>query len=66
VFTACGIKHRWCCLLAASPVLYTTSCKHSLVLLRTGEIIAPNMLSSLKLLINCYCCILLVVYTIVI
>ena len=32
VFTACGIMH------------YTTSCKHSLVLLRMGEIIRRNML----------------------
>jgi len=30
---------------AASSVHYTTSCKHSLVLLRMGEIIARNMLS---------------------
>ena len=30
---------------AASSVLYTKSCKHSLVLLRMGEIIARNMLS---------------------
>ena len=37
---------------AASSVLYTTSCKHSLVLLRMGEIIARNMLSWLKLLIK--------------
>ena len=29
---------------AASSVHYTTSCKHSLVLLRMGEIIARNML----------------------
>jgi len=29
----------------ASSVLYTTSCKHSLVLLRMGEILARNMLS---------------------
>jgi len=36
----------------ASSVLYTTSCKHSLVLLRMGEIIARNMLSLLKLLIK--------------
>jgi len=36
----------------ASPVFYTTSCKHSLVLLRMGEIIARNMLSWLKLLIK--------------
>ena len=41
--------HRRCCLLAASPVHYTTSCKHSLVLLRMGEIIARNILSWLKL-----------------
>jgi len=38
-------------------VHYTTSCKHSLVLLRMGEIIARNMLSWLELLINRYCCI---------
>jgi len=36
----------------ASSVLYTTSCKDSLVLLRMGEIIARNMLSWLKLLIK--------------
>ena len=36
---------------AASLVLYTTSCKESLVLLRMGEIIAQNMLTWLKLLI---------------
>jgi len=30
---------------AASSVLYTKSCKHSLVLLRMGEIVARNMLS---------------------
>jgi len=29
----------------STPVLYITSCKHSLVLLRMGEIIAINMLS---------------------
>jgi len=49
---------------AASSVLYTTSCKHSLVLLRMGEIIARNILNWLKLLIKfllhlvgclCYC-----------
>ena len=33
------------CLQAASSVHYTTSCKHSLVLLRMSEIIARNMLS---------------------
>ena len=37
---------------AASSVLYTTSCKHNLVLLRMVEIIARNMLSWLKLLIK--------------
>ena len=37
---------------ATSSVLYTTSCKHSPVLLRMGEIIARNMLSWLKLLIK--------------
>jgi len=52
VFTACGIEHRRCCQQAASSVLYTTSCKHSLVLLRMGEIIARIMLSWLKLLIK--------------
>ena len=30
---------------AASSVLYTTSCKHSLLLLRMGEIIARSILS---------------------
>jgi len=35
----------------ASSVHYTTICKHSLVLLRMGEIIARNMLSWLKSLI---------------
>jgi len=42
---------------AASSVHYTTSCKHSLVLLRIGEIIARNMVSWLELLINPYYCI---------
>jgi len=37
---------------ATSSVLYTTSCKHSLVLLRMGEIIGRNMFSSLKFLIK--------------
>jgi len=41
--------HRRCC-----RVHYTTSCKHSLVLLRMGKIIARNMLSWLKLLITVY------------
>jgi len=46
------MMHRRCCQQAASSVHYTTSCKHSLVLLRMGEIIARNMLSWLKLLIK--------------
>jgi len=46
-------------------VHYTTSCKHSLVLLRMGKITARNMLSWLELLISRYCCIYLVVYIIV-
>jgi len=45
VFRAFGIMHRRCCQLAASSVHYTTSSKHSLVLLRMGEIFAQNMLS---------------------
>jgi len=52
VFTGCGIKHWRCCLQTASSVLYATTCKHSLLLLRMGEIIAANMLSCLKLLIK--------------
>jgi len=47
--------HWRCCRPAASSVHYTTSCKHSLVLLRMGEIITWNMLSWLELLINRYC-----------
>ena len=39
-------------LQAAPSVLYTTSCKHSLALLRMDEIIARNMLSWLKLLLK--------------
>jgi len=57
--------HRRCCRLAAPSVHYTTNCKQSLVLLRMGDIIARNMLSWLKLLINCYCCIYSVVSNIV-
>ena len=37
---------------AASSVRCNTSCKHSLALLRMGEIIARNMLSWLKLSIK--------------
>ena len=55
--TACGIMHPRCCRPVTSWVHYTTSCKHSLVLLRMGEIIARNTLSWLELLINRYCCI---------
>jgi len=42
---------------ASSWVHYTTSCKHSLVLLKMGDSITQNMLSWLELLINHYCCI---------
>jgi len=38
-------------------VRYTTSCKHSLVLLKMDDIIAQHMLSWLELLINRYCCV---------
>jgi len=37
---------------------------HSLVLLKMGKIIARNILSWLELLIDCYCCIWLVVHII--
>jgi len=37
---------------AAPSLLYTISCKHNLVFLKMGEIIARNMLSWLKLLIK--------------
>jgi hypothetical protein len=40
-----GRGHPRCCRPATSSVHYTTSCKHSLLLLRMGEIIARNMLS---------------------
>ena len=68
----CGVS-RWaiitwnlqrrCCQQVTSSVLYTTSWKHSLVLLRMDKIIARNMLSWFKLLIKlllshlvCYLC----------
>jgi len=38
-------EFRTCHQQAELSVLYTTSCKHSLVLLRMGEIIARNILS---------------------
>ena len=47
---------------AAPSVHYTTSCKISLVVLRMGEIIARNMLSRFKPLINGYYCVKVVVY----
>ena len=47
-FQATCRQHRGCII---------SSCKHSLVLLKMGEIIARNMLSWLELLINRYCCI---------
>ena len=46
--------YQWCAVTQTSNVHYTISCKHSLVLLRMGEIIVRNMLSWLKLLINCF------------
>jgi len=49
---------------ATSWVHYTTSCKHSLLLLRMDKIFTRNMLSWLGL-INRYSCIYLVVYIIV-
>ena len=72
--TACGIMHPRCCRPVAwkrrnphpvyrpagSSVHYSISCKHSLVLLSMGEIIARNMLKWLELLINRHCCIYLV------
>jgi len=51
-----GRQHRGCII----PQTVT----HSVVLLRMGKIIARNMLNWLELLINRYCCIQLVVYTI--
>jgi len=42
---------------ATSSVHYTTSYKHSLVLLKMGETISRNMLSWLNLLVSCYCCV---------
>jgi len=47
-----AITHRRYCLLSALPVHYTTSYKHSLVLLRMDEIVARNMLSWLQLSIK--------------
>ena len=44
-FRAIRIPPRPCHQQAASSVHCITSCKHSLVLLRMGEIIARNMLS---------------------
>ena len=43
---------KFCHQQAASSVLYTTSCKHNLVLLKMDEIIARNLLNWLKLLIK--------------
>ena len=67
MFTACGTKHRRCCLLVtnmrwnsvpphvghqqrASSVHYTTNCKHSLVLLRMGEIITPKHVELIEIM----------------
>ena len=57
MFTACGIMHQRCCQLVSlisfhlikltsrqyHRYIITTSCKHSLVLLRMGEIITRNI-----------------------
>jgi len=61
-----SVPPRPCQQPAASAVRYTTSCKHSLVLLRMGETIARNMSRWLTLLINRHCCIHLAVYIITI
>ena len=56
MFTACGIMHRRCCQLvtchqsAASLVHYTTSCKHSLALLKMGETIAPKRVELIQVI----------------
>ena len=54
--TACGIMHPRCII----PQAVT----HSLVLLKTGKIIARNVWSCLELLISRYYCIYLVFYII--
>jgi hypothetical protein len=54
LFTTCGIMQPRCCRPAISWVHYTTSCKHSLVILKMGEIIPRNMLRWLELLISRY------------
>jgi hypothetical protein len=55
--------HPPCCRPSTSWVHYTTSCKHSLVLLKMGVIIVRIILSWLELLIN-LCRIQLLVYII--
>ena len=55
-FQATGRQHRGC--------IVPQAVTHSLVLLKMGGIIARNILSSLELLINRYCCTWLVVYII--
>ena len=74
--TACGIMHPWYCQPVAWKICFhATGVKlrgciiaqavtHSLKSLKMGEIIAWNILSWLELLISCYFCIYLVVYTI--
>ena len=46
MFKACGIIHREC--------IVPQAVTHSLVPMKTGEIIARNMLSQLELIINRY------------
>ena len=67
--TACGMMHTRCCRPATSwqhrGCIIPQAVTHSLVLLKTGKIIARNMFSWLELLISRYCCICLAVYIIV-
>ena len=62
--TAFGIMHPRFYRPATSWVYYTTSCTHSLVLLKMGEITVRNTLSCLELIINRYCGFYLVLYII--
>jgi len=59
--TACGIMHPRCCRPPAGwqhrECIIPQAVTHSLVLLKMGRIIAPNMLSWPELLISRYCCI---------
>ena len=64
MFTVCGIMHSLCCLLvtsipphpghqqAASSVHYTTSCRHSLVLLVDGRNYLPKHVELIEIINN--------------